>query len=122
MEKIKTNVEKAFYTRHHQALFTPITSKIEGSIVTLKMMAINDSVLRKKVMIDERCDARLDDAYLSFSSHFIKSFKACCCEDIAVIGKRGKVIILCPMLDKPIKSQDDFGDEVWTFKNPLYDE
>ena len=118
MEKIKSNVEKAFYERLHQALFTPITSKIEGSIVTLKMMAIIDNVLRKIILIDERSDAGLGDDYISFSSHFIKSFKACRCEEIAVIGKRGKVIILCPMLDKPIKSYDDFGDEVWTFKNP----
>ena len=117
MEKIKNNVEKAFYERHHQALFTPITSKIEGSIVTLKMMAINEIVLRKSIMIDERSDARLGDEFISFSSHFIKSLKACRCEEIAVVGKRGKVIILCPTLDKPIKSYDDFGDEVWTFKN-----
>ena len=61
MEKIKNKVEKAFYERHHQALFTPITSKIEGSVVTLKMMAINDNVLRKSILIDERSDARLGD-------------------------------------------------------------
>ena len=118
MEKIKSNVEKAFYERHHQALFTPITSKIEGSVVTLKMMAINDNVLRKSIMLDERSDARLGDDYISFNSQFIKSFTACRCEEIAVVGKRGKVIILCPTMDKPIKSYDDFGDEVWTFKNP----
>ena len=118
MEKIKSNVEKAFYERDPQALFTPITSKIEGSIVTLKMMAINDNVLRKSIMLDERSDARLGDDYISFSSQFIKSFKACRCDEIAVVGKRGKVIILCPTMDKPIKSYDDFGDEVWTFKNP----
>lgn len=122
MEKIKNNVEKAFYERHHQALFTPISSKIEGSVVRLKMMAINDNVLRKSIMLDERNDARLNDDYISFSSHFIQAFKSCRCEDIAVIGKRGKVIILCPSLDKPIKSFDDFGDEVWTFKNPLCNE
>ena len=118
MEKIKNNVEKAFYERHKQAMFTPVTSKIEGSVVTLKMMAINDYVLRKSILIDERSDARLGDDYISFGSHFIKSFKSCRCEEIAVVSKRGKVIILCPMLDKPIKSYDDFGDEVWTFKNP----
>lgn len=117
MEKIKTNVERAFYERYKMANLTPISSKIEGRIITLKMMSIDDRVLCKTIILLERSDTRMNDAYISFSSHFIQSFKTCRGDNIAVVGKQGKVIIFDQMLDKPIKSYDDFGDEVWTFVN-----
>ena len=122
MEKIKSNVEKAFYAYHKIALMTPISSKIEGEVITLKMMSIGDQVLTKRLLLSVRSEARFSDAYISFGSYFLQSMRACRCTEIAVVNKRGKVFIIDPILNKPMKSFDDFGDEVWTFKNPLHDE
>ncbi|MBQ8204657.1 MAG: hypothetical protein IJZ50_05955 [Alistipes sp.] len=76
---------------------------------------------RFSVMLYERKAEQADEPCFSLSSNGIQSCRACKCGYFAYLyGNKACAIVEVEHPD--YESQDEFGDEVYTYANPLLDE